>query len=121
MNLFRRSHVLVTCFILVACSKSPSADTPTFHKPAIPAEALILVPPVFSDFSAWLQAGDSPCGPSPDLTKCSERYEVIIERRGDEMYFLFTPKSDGRRISGGGMKYLVDVQSGRILVRSIEK
>jgi hypothetical protein len=115
------SFIVGACCTVAGCSQPQADATSAFKRQAIPAEALGMSAAVYMDFSAWLKTGDSVCGPSPDVAVCSERYEVIIERRDKQMYFLFAPKSGDRRISGGGMKYLVDVASGQIVERSIEK
>jgi hypothetical protein len=87
-------------------------------KSRIPVTALAFGGHVHDDFLKYLLEKHACNGHEP-ADACLRGYDVIVEDRDENYYFLVLPKD--RNIKGGGMSYLVNAKSGEIVQRTIQK
>lgn len=118
MNVSTRYIVLMLVFTAVGCQQAHNEAEPPTVKPRIPFTGLALGGRVHDDFLTYL-AEKHTCDGLAGIDACLRRYDVIVEDRGDNYYFLVVTRD--RNIKGGGMSYLVDAKTGDIVQRMIQK
>lgn len=113
--------LLIVLVLQAGCSGSSHGDSRPRARPKIPAAALGIGGAAYADFRGTIKPGADICDDVTDINSCMNRYDVIVERRGDKFYLLFLPSmTDGSVIKGGGMAYLIDGK-GKIVERTIQK
>jgi hypothetical protein len=118
MNVATRYVGLLLFFTAAGCQRSHGETERPTVKPRIPFMGLAFGGRVHDDFLTFL-AEKHTCDGRGGMDTCLRGYDVIVEDRGDNYYFLVVSRD--KSIKGGGMSYLVDAKTGEVVQRAIQK